>query len=120
MQSAIAELSLAVTAEPTDGLRFVARQPILDKRNRLHGYELLFRMGPEASFRGDGDFATRSVIDSAVMFGLEKLTGNLPAFVNCTADAMSKQLAQILPPSITVLEVLEDLEPTPELIESCR
>ncbi len=120
MQSTIAESSLAGTAEPADGVRFVARQPILDKRNGLHGYELLFRMGPETAFRGDGDYATRSMIDNAVLFGLEKLTGGLPAFVNCTAEALTKQLAQILPPSMTVLEVLEDLEPTPELIEACR
>jgi EAL and modified HD-GYP domain-containing signal transduction protein len=86
----------------------------------LHGYELLFRMGPETAFRGDGDHATRSMIDNAVMFGLEKLTGSLPAFINCTMEALTQQLVQILPPSITVLELLENLEPTPALIDSCR
>jgi EAL and modified HD-GYP domain-containing signal transduction protein len=106
--------------EPSDGIRYLARQPILDKLSRLHGYELLFRMGPETAFRGDGDRATRSMIDNAMLFGLEKLTGGLPAFVNCTAEALTKQLVQILPPGITVLEVLENLEPTPALIDSCR
>jgi len=36
-------------------LRFVARQPILDLHGKVHGYELLFRAGPEAAFRGDGN-----------------------------------------------------------------
>jgi len=45
-------------AEPVAGVRYVARQPILDLRGKVHGYELLFRDGPEAVFRGDGNVAT--------------------------------------------------------------
>jgi EAL and modified HD-GYP domain-containing signal transduction protein len=102
------------------GLRYVARQPILDLRGRVHGYELLFRSGHEDAFRGDGDLATRTMLDNAVIFGLEKLTGGLPAFVNCTAEALTGQLVHVLPASMTVLEILETLEPTPGLIAACR
>jgi hypothetical protein len=35
----------AASAEFKDGLRYVARQPILDLRGRVHGYELLFQEG---------------------------------------------------------------------------
>ena len=101
-------------------LRYVARQPILDLRGRVHGYELLFRSGPETAFSGDGNMATRTMIDNTVMFGLEKLTGGLPAFVNCTHESLTEQLVDVLPPSMTVLEILETLEPTPRLIEACR
>ena len=104
----------------TSGLRYVARQPILDLRGRVHGYELLFRSGPEAAFSGDGNIATRTMIDNTVMFGLEKLTGGLPAFVNCTHESLTEQLVDVLPPSMTVLEILETLEPTPSLIDACR
>jgi EAL and modified HD-GYP domain-containing signal transduction protein len=86
----------------------------------VHGYELLFRAGPEASFRGDGDLATRTVLDNTVIFGLEKLTGGLSAFVNCTGESLTEDLVHILPPSMTVLEILESLEPTPSLIAACR
>jgi EAL and modified HD-GYP domain-containing signal transduction protein len=110
----------AVLPDLADGLRYVARQPILDLHGRVHGYELLFRSGPEAVFRGDGDLATRTMLDNTVIFGLEKLTGGLPAFVNCTADALTGQLVHVLPPSMTVLEILETLEPTPTLIAACR
>jgi len=106
--------------ELVGGLRYVARQPILDLRGRVHAYELLFRAGPEAAFRGDGDIATRTMLDNTVIFGLEKLTAGLPAFVNCTRESLTEQLVDVLPPSMTVLEVLETLEPTPDLIAACR
>lgn len=101
-------------------LRYVARQPILDLRGRVHGYELLFRSGPEAVFRGDGDLATRTMLDNTVVYGLERLTGALPAFVNCTSEALTEDLVHVLPPSMTVLEILENLEFTPRLIAACR
>ncbi|MGD0890240.1 MAG: HDOD domain-containing protein [Terracidiphilus sp.] len=104
----------------TGTLRYVARQPILDRRGRVHGYELLFRAGPDVAFYGDGNLATRTMLDNTVIFGLEKLTAGLPAFVNCTKEALTGELVKVLPPSMTVLEILETLEPTPELIAACR
>jgi EAL and modified HD-GYP domain-containing signal transduction protein len=101
-------------------VRYVARQPILDLRSRVHGYELLFRSGPETAFSGDGNLATRTMLDNTVLFGLEKLTGGLPAFVNCTLESLTGQLVDVLPPSMTVLEILETVEPTPVLIDACR
>ncbi len=106
--------------ERADGLRYVARQPILDLRGRVHAYELLFRSGPEHAFRGDGNLATRTMLDNAVVFGLERLTGGVTAFVNCTREALTDSLVEILPPDMFVLEILETLEPTPELVKACR
>ena len=110
----------AAAHENPGGLRYVARQPVMDRRNRVHGYELLFRAGPETVFRGNGDLATRTMLDNTVMFGLERLTGGLPAFVNCTRESLTEDLVSVLPSSMTVLEILEDLEPSPRLIEACR
>ncbi len=106
--------------ELAGGLRYVARQPIMDLRGRVHGYELLFRAGQEAVFRGDGDLATRTMLDNTVVYGLDSLTGGLPAFVNCTSESLIENLVYILPSSMTVLEILESLDPTPSLIAACR
>lgn len=100
--------------------RFVARQPILDLRARVHGYELLFRNGVDAEYEGDGNLATRIMLDNAVLFGLDKFTGGMRAFVNCTSESLVCGLVRVLPTSMTVLEVLETTEPTPELIAACR
>ena len=115
-----ARSSKPAVQESPGGSRYVARQPIMDMRGRVHGYELLFRSGPEAAFRGDGDLATRTMLDNTVIYGLEKLTGGLPAFVNCTSESLTEDLVHVLPPGMTVLEILENLEPTPRLIDACR
>jgi c-di-GMP-related signal transduction protein len=108
-----------VTAAP-EGLLYVARQPILDGRGNVHGYELLFRSGPTAtSFSGDGNSATRTVLDNTVIFGLERLSGGLAVFVNCTLEAIVNRLVLVLPPELTVLELLETLQPTRELLNAC-
>jgi EAL and modified HD-GYP domain-containing signal transduction protein len=110
---------LAVTS--AIGMRYVARQPILDWRGRVHGYELLFRSGPASlAFSEDGEAATRTVLDSSVVFGMERLTGGLPMFVNCTREALIDGLVKVLPPAHTVLELLETLEPDAALVKACR
>ena len=124
-QLAATQVTTVPCAEPAlpelaDGVRYVARQPILDLRGRLHGYELLFRGGPEAAFRGDGNLATRIMLDNSVIFGLEKLAGRVTAFVNCTRESLTEALVDVLPPSMTVLEILETIEPTAEVVRACR
>lgn len=107
-------------AEPAGELRYVARQPILDKQGLVHGYDLIFRNAPEAIFRRDADSAVETMLDNEVLFGLERLTNNLPAFVTCSAEALTDNLVLVLAPGLTVLGVPSSLEPTPRLIEACR
>lgn len=114
------DCALAAEPELASGMRYVARQPILDLRGKVHGYELLFRNGAEAVFRGDGEVATRTMLDNTILYGLGKLTCGLPAFVNCTAETLTGELIHILPSGMTVLEVLEYLELTPDLVGACR
>jgi c-di-GMP-related signal transduction protein len=108
-----------VPADLAGGPRYVARQPILDLRGQVHGYELLYRNGPETAFRGDGNLASRTMLDNTVIFGVEKFTGGSLAFINCTAETLSGDLVGILQPNLTVLEILETVEPSPELIAAC-
>jgi len=112
--------SQSALIEIGDGLRYLARQPIMDLRGKVHGYELLYRAGPEMSFRGDGDMATRTMLDNTVIFGLERLASGAQAFVNCTLESLTEDMVRVLPPDRTVLEILENLEPTPSLIHACK
>jgi len=99
--------------------RFLARQPILDVHREIHGYELLFRSGWEDSFRGESRLATEKMLDNCLYMGIESIANNQLAFVNCTRESLVDGLVTILPPATTVLEVLETVEPDPELLNAC-
>jgi len=66
-QPALAPKTLALP-----GQRFVARQPILDRMQKVYGYELLFRNGVEDYFNADPELACRSMLDSTLLFGLTR------------------------------------------------
>lgn len=99
--------------------RYIARQPILDRHGRTFAYELLFRSAPEDAFHGESEQATRTTIDNLLLYGLQKLTDGKTAFVNCTLQALNDGLVELLPPRVTVFEVLETIEPSPELAATC-
>jgi c-di-GMP-related signal transduction protein len=102
-------------------MRFVARQPILDRLERTYGYELLFRSGMEASFRGtDHDLASRTTIDTSLMMGVEVLCDQGRAFVNCTRDVLIKDYLLLLPAQRTVAEILESIDPDEQVSNACQ
>jgi len=101
-------------------VRYVARQPILNLQGRVHAYELLFRNAPETVLYRDGDTAARTMLDNAVIFGLEMFTNGLPAFVSCTMEALTEQLVHVLAPRLTVLAIPSSLEQNPALVDACR
>jgi c-di-GMP-related signal transduction protein len=100
-------------------MRHLARQPILDAKGRVVAYELLSRNATASFFTGPGDAASRTMIDNTMMYGLAKLTAGLPAFLNCTADTLSNDFIQVLPPLLTVLEIVEDVKVSPAIVEAC-
>jgi len=109
------------TAQKQAGeLRYVARQPIMDLRGKVHGYELLFWNGREPIIRADSELATRTMLDNTVIFGLEELAHGQLAFVNCTAGSLTEEWVQVLPPRMTVLELPAETEPTSSLLSACR
>jgi len=107
------------TIELLGGSRYVARQPILDLHGRVYGYELLYRVGAETAFRADGELASRTILDNTVIFGVDKFTGGSLAFINCTAETLTEDLVNVLPTDTVVLEILETVEPLPNLIAAC-
>ena len=99
---------------------FVARQPILDRSLELYGYELLYRSGEESSSSQNGNDATLSVIYSAVLAGsIDEVIGRGRAFVNATEDLLCGDLLETLPADRTVIEVLENVRPTNDVLNAC-
>jgi EAL and modified HD-GYP domain-containing signal transduction protein len=99
--------------------RFLARQPILNARSEVVAYELLFRSGWENCFQGEPNAATMQTLDQFLYMGIESLTDNQLAFVNCTRESLVGRLVTVLPCRTTVLEILETIEPDAELLAAC-
>jgi EAL and modified HD-GYP domain-containing signal transduction protein len=102
------------------GQRFVARQPIFDRAQNVYGYEILFRNGLEDYFNADPELAARSTLDSSLLFGINTLCDNKRAFMNCTREVLFKDLITLLPPSQTVAEILETVEPEDRVVAACK
>lgn len=101
-------------------LRYVARQPILDREENVFGYELLFRDGVENTFTGNRDEASRATLDRSLVIGLDILCDGRRAFINCTRDTLIKGLVTLLPSASTVVEVLENVPADPDVVAACQ
>lgn len=101
---------------------FLARQPILDRFNKLFAYELLFRDSEKNMYQGkDGDKATIDVIKNTFTnIGIDKVTGDKKAFINFTENILKSDIFAVLPPKSVIIEILEDIEPTEEIVELCK
>ena len=103
---------------------FLGRQPILDRSQQLFAYELLFRSGSAengnfASFI-DGNQATATVISNAFTeFSLADALGNYQAFIKIDQGLLFSDLIAALPPHAVVLEILETVPTTEEMLTRC-
>jgi EAL and modified HD-GYP domain-containing signal transduction protein len=101
-------------------VRYIARQPILDAQGEVHAYALLFDTASNGLIEGRGRDAARAIVDDAVLIGLDRLAGGLPAFIRCTSEALIEQLVTVLPPAITVLSIPETVKVSPHVVDACR
>ncbi|MBI5105221.1 MAG: HDOD domain-containing protein [Solirubrobacterales bacterium] len=91
-----------------------ARQPILDARGRLAGYELLYR-GDGA----DGPHAATSRVAASALseLGLRAATGGAPAYLNVTPEFLLAMDPLPFGPEGVVLELTADRSPDPALVD---
>ena len=96
---------------------FLARQPILGRDQRLVAFELLFRTaGSNEANVTDDAAATAAVIAHASQLGMEQVVGPQLAFVNVNAVALMSDYVRFLPADKVILEILETVKATPELL----
>jgi len=102
---------------------YIARQPIFKKGLKLFAYELLFRGSSTAGdfLHADADQATSQVVmESFYSRGVDSITGGKPAFINFTSTLLLENVATLFPKDQLIVEILEDVEPTAEIIKACR
>src|SRR5882724_727790 len=101
---------------------FLARQAIFDRHRKVYAYELLFRADANSqTFDGaDSSSATTLVIaNSLLSIGLEPIIDDKKAFVNFDRTVLIGGMHTILPPDVLVVEILESVEPDPEVLAAC-
>ncbi len=100
----------------------LARQPIFDTQLNVIGYELLYRSNENSTaYDGsDPDLASSEMILMGLDAGIKMLTDNRLAFINFTESLLLNEAATILPKKHLVVEILEDVSPDKNIINSCR
>lgn len=101
---------------------YIARQPIFNAHRKLHAYELLYRGTKEATLTSvNGERATTSLLSSAFLTeGIEIISNSRPCFINFTEELLLKKIPLSFPKGKIVVEVLEDVRPTKEVVEACH
>lgn len=102
-------------------LAYVARQPILNIKEETVGYELLFRDSQQNTFPAiDPDEATTKIItQNHLTLGLDQICQNKLAFINFHQDSLLHHFPTSLDKETTVIEILETISLSGELVEAC-
>lgn len=97
---------------------FLARQAIYDKNLKSIAYELLYRNSMDNKFNSDvdEDEATIKLISNSIAMGLKELTDEKIAFINFTNKLLLDEMPSILDKDKIVIEILEGVRPTKEIM----
>jgi len=101
----------------------IARQPICDQNLKLAAYELLYRNNAttvNASVSSPHEATARVCTVAFMDIGIDRLADKHPVFINMTDEWLLKGDMLPEPAERIVLEVLEDIKPTPEVLASLK
>ncbi|MSM41040.1 MAG: EAL domain-containing protein [Geobacter sp.] len=90
---------------------FIGRQPILDRKQRIVGFELLFRAG-DHQHADITDYlqACASVINEALTeFGMQGLLGRHKGYINMVTPLLMSESVELLPREQVVIELIESV-----------
>ncbi len=102
--------------------RFITRLPILDRYERVYGYELLSRPGEEEFWpsMSDGQAAEGAPSTTPAFEGIDELTDDTRAFIKCTRQALISGQAAGLPRDRVVLEIRSARKLDEDVLAACR
>lgn len=98
---------------------FLGRQNIYDRNMNVVAYELLYRNSYENFYNNncDKDNITCELLNNAKEIGVEKVRNNKKILVNFSYDNLKESNKLCLDPKYFVIEILEDVKPTRELMK---
>ena len=98
--------------------RYLGRQAIVDRQQQLVAYELLFRSSPAnfALVRDDLRASAEVLRNAFGELGNVDVLGQFPGFINASADLLQDSILDQLPAERLVLEILETVAVTDDLL----
>ena len=102
---------------------FVGRQPIFNRDLEFIGAELLYRDSREnrANVTDASAASSSTVVTAFTEIGIDNLVGKKGvAYVNFAEDMLLSPNTEALPPSKVVIEVLEHVPATPEVLQALQ
>ena len=101
---------------------FIGRQPIFNIKEEVVAYELLYRNQNSKAFPiTEPDAATVDVlVNYFLSMGIDEVTKGKPGFVNFTENLLMSQVIEVIPPSNIVIEILENVPITKELVNRVK
>jgi EAL and modified HD-GYP domain-containing signal transduction protein len=99
---------------------YIARQPIVDARHQLIGYELLFRHSAHAQsarIESDVDAGITVISNTLCNMGTEWLLKGKLAFVNMEQTMLMSSFSTLLPHDKVVIEVLDSVPVSAEVLD---
>ncbi len=100
--------------------RFIARQPILDREEKVYAYELIFRPG-EGDFWPPPNGNPENAVDLSSTFEeIDEITEGARAVIRCSRQVLVSGLAGKLPRERVVLELLPTGNADEDVLKACR
>lgn len=101
---------------------FLGRQPILDRKQSIVAYELLFRSGQanQAVIQDELNATANVIVSLFNEMGVQSVLGKEIGFINVNAEMLMSDMLQLLPNDRVVIELLETIEITPRILDQCR
>lgn len=102
---------------------FIGRQPILDTKQQIVAYELLFRdsaNAKDAVIEDNLKACARVLVNTMSDMGAQWLLGDKLAFINVSEELLHSEFLELLPPQRTVLEVLETVPPSEAVVQRLK
>jgi len=96
----------------------IVRQPILDPKARVFGYQLFYECGPAALDPID-TAAARMLSEAILSIGVDPLSCGRPLFIPLTRALLLAGAGSLLPPS-TVIVLDDSITGDNEVVEICR
>ena len=101
---------------------FVGRLPILDRKQNLVAFELLFRSSEQnkADVFDNSAASANVIIDTYGQLGIDKVMGNRRGFIKVDEGLLMDDALFLLPKKHVVFEILRSVKFNDEIIQRCK